>query len=79
MKLWSSAVTYLNVQPSEAWNLTPFEFWALWDTHLEKMEISTGKAYTRPMTMDEFNELSDFCNCVTSARIAMIRSSVVAM
>jgi hypothetical protein len=60
MKLWSSAVTYLNVQPSEAWNLTPFEFWALWDTHLEKMEISTGKAYTRPMTMDEFNELSEF-------------------
>jgi len=57
--LWASAVTYLNIQPSEAWNLTPFDFWVLWDTHLEKMEISTGKSYSKPMTLAEFHELNE--------------------
>jgi hypothetical protein len=60
MKLWSSAVIYLQIQPSDAWRLTPSDFWMLWDTHLDKMEVSTGKAYTKPMSMAEFDELNNF-------------------
>ena len=40
--------------------LTPVDFWRLWDTHLDKMETTTGNSYTKPMSMDEFNELNDF-------------------
>jgi len=31
----------------------------LWDTHLDKMEISTGKSYSKPMTLAEFQELNE--------------------
>jgi hypothetical protein len=62
--LWSSAVIYLNIQPSDAWQLTPSEFWSLWDMHLSKMEVSTGKAYTKPMSKTEFDELNDYLDSI---------------
>jgi len=54
----------LNIQPSDAWQLTPKLFWSLWDMHLDKMEQSTGKAYTRPMSKTEFEELNDFLDSI---------------
>ncbi|WP_297921113.1 hypothetical protein [uncultured Agitococcus sp.] len=57
--MWSSAVIYLSIQPRDAWQLTPFDFWALWDTHLDKMEIITGKSYSKPMSLAEFHELNE--------------------
>jgi hypothetical protein len=56
--LWSNAVIYLSIQPSDAWQLTPADFWLLWDTHLDKMEVSTGKSYSKPMTLAEFEEIN---------------------
>lgn len=62
--MWASAVIYLNIQPSDAWKLTPRHFWILWDMHLEKMEKATGNSYTKPMSMDEFNELNDYLDSI---------------
>ena len=56
-KLWSSAVIYLNIQPSDAWQLTPNVLVALGYAILDKMEQSTGKAYTRPMSKTEFERI----------------------
>ena len=40
------------------------EFWSLWDMHLSKMEVLTGKAYTKPMSKTEFDELNDYLDSV---------------
>ena len=59
-QLWASAVTFLNIQPRDAWSLTVSDFWMLWDAYLDKVQIQTGNNYTRPMTMNEFNELNSY-------------------
>ena len=47
--------------------------------HLDKMEQSTGKAYTRPMSKTEFEELNDFWTAymaTTDDLIISIRADV---
>lgn len=62
--LWCSAVTYLGVSPSEAWKLTPANFWMLWDAHLQKTQAQTGGAYVKPMSLSEFNELDGYLDSI---------------
>lgn len=53
LRYYSSAVVFLGVQPSEAWLLTPQEYWALYDM---KSEVEHGEEET-PMTREEYNNM----------------------
>ncbi|MBA2413915.1 MAG: hypothetical protein H0V63_14000 [Burkholderiaceae bacterium] len=54
MRYFRSAVLWFGVQPSEAWALTPSEWWALYDEHVTMANQKAGR-----LTPDDVDELRD--------------------
>jgi len=53
--LISSAILDLELAPSEAKQLTPKQFWAVWDTKYERVMRETGRVL--PATREDLDEL----------------------
>lgn len=54
LKYWSVLVSVFGVQPSAAWEVTPIEFWALYDQRAEEREPHPSE---RPMLREEMEAL----------------------
>lgn len=62
MRYYSTAVVHFQIQPSEAWLLTPQEYWSIYDTWSEKMnpkrqESDQGGA---PRTQQDIKDLEAY-------------------